>query len=76
MKQEYDLSKLKSRKNPYAAKLNNSVSIRLGDDIIEYFKSMSEEVSIPYEHLISLYLRDCVRHHRKVDISCGVNDSW
>lgn len=69
MKQEYDLSKLQSRKNPYASKLKKSVTIRLSEDIIGYFKEMAVEADVPYQSLINLYLRDCVLHHRKVDIS-------
>ncbi len=69
MKKEYDLSKLKSRKNPYASKLKKSVTMRLSEDIISYFKDMAIESGVPYQSLINLYLRDCVLHHRKVDIS-------
>jgi predicted DNA binding CopG/RHH family protein len=69
MKAEYDLTKLQSRKNPYANKLKKSVTIRLGEDIIGYFKGMSEETGVPYQSLINLYLKDCVQQHRKVDIS-------
>ena len=68
MKKEYDFSKMKSRKNPYASKLKKPVTIRLSEDVIEYFKGMSEESGIPYQSLINLYLRDCAKHHRKVDI--------
>ena len=68
MKKEYDLSKMKSRKNPYASKLKKPVTIRLSEDVIDYFKSMSEESGVPYQSLINLYLRDCVKQHRKVDI--------
>ena len=69
MKKEYDLSKLKSRKNPYAAKLKRQVTIRMGDDVIGYFKEMAEDTGIPYQSLINLYLRDCVAHGRKPDLS-------
>jgi uncharacterized protein (DUF4415 family) len=69
MKKEYDLSKMKSRKNPYAAKLKRQVTIRMSDDIIEYFKEMAEETGIPYQSLINLYLRDCVVNDRKPDLS-------
>jgi predicted DNA binding CopG/RHH family protein len=69
MKKEYDLSKLKSRKNPYASKLKKSVTMRLSEDIISYFKDMATESGVPYQSLINLYLRDCVLHHRKVNIS-------
>lgn len=69
MRKEYDLSKMKSRKNPYAAKLKRQVTIRMGDDVIHYFKDMSEETGIPYQSLINLYLRDCVANKRKIDMS-------
>jgi uncharacterized protein (DUF4415 family) len=68
MRKEYDFSKMKSRKNPYASKLKKPVTIRLSEDVIEYFKGMSEESGIPYQSLINLYLRDCANHHRKVDV--------
>lgn len=69
MKAEYNLSKMKSRKNPYASKLKRPVTMRLSEDVIGYFKSMAEEAGVPYQSLINLYLRDCVAQHRKVDIS-------
>jgi len=69
MKKEYDLSKMKSRKNPYASRLKRQVTIRMGDDIISYFKGMAEETGIPYQSLINLYLRDCVAHNRRPDLS-------
>jgi predicted DNA binding CopG/RHH family protein len=69
MKTEYDLSKMQSRKNPYASKLKKSVTMRLSEDVIGYFKQMAEEAGIPYQSLINLYLRDCAAQHRKVDIS-------
>jgi predicted DNA binding CopG/RHH family protein len=49
MKKEYDLSKLKSQKNPYASKLKKSVTMRLSEDIISYFKDMATESGVPYQ---------------------------
>jgi uncharacterized protein (DUF4415 family) len=72
MKAEYDLSKMKSRRNPYASKLKKSVTIRIGEDVIEYFKGMADETNIPYQSLINLYLRDCVAHHREIDMQWKV----
>jgi len=69
MKKEYDLSKLQSRKNPYASKLKKPVTMRLSEDIINYFKEMAKDSGMPYQSLINLYLRDCVVQHRKIDIS-------
>jgi len=69
MKVEYDLSKMKSRKNPYAAKLKRPVSMRLSEDVVTYFKGMASEAGVPYQSLINLYLRDCVMKHRTVQIA-------
>ena len=66
MKAEYDLSKMKARKNPYAKSLKKQITIRINEDVIEYFKKMSEETDIPYQNLINLYLRDCVESERKL----------
>ena len=67
MRTEYDLSKMKFRRNPYAARLRKPVTIRLGTDIVSYFKSMAKEMGVPYQNLINLYLRDCVQAHRKIE---------
>ena len=68
MKAEYNLSEMKSRRNPYASRLKKQVTIRMGSDIIEYFKAMAQKTGIPYQNLINLYLRDCVDHERKLDL--------
>jgi uncharacterized protein (DUF4415 family) len=68
MKKEYDFSKMKARKNPYASKLKKPVTIRLSEDVIDYFKEMADESGVPYQSLINLYLRDCANQHRKVNI--------
>nr|WP_269724287.1 BrnA antitoxin family protein [Nitrosococcus watsonii] len=60
---------MRSRKNPYAAKLKRQVTIRMRDDVITYFKDMSKETGIPYQSLINLYLRDCMAAGRKPDLS-------
>ncbi len=69
MKAEYDLSKLKSRKNPYASKLKKPVTMRLSEDVVHYFKGMADEAGVPYQSLINLYLRDCLAKNRKVQIN-------
>jgi len=69
MKSEYDLSKMKSRRNPYASKLKKPVTMRLSEDVVVYFKSMADQAGVPYQSLINLYLRDCVMQHRKIQIA-------
>ncbi len=68
MKEEYDFSGMPSRKNPYASKLKKSVTIRLSEDVIDYFKAMAEESGIPYQSLINLYLRDCAQSGRRLSL--------
>lgn len=68
MRKEYDFSKMKGHKNPYANELKKQVTIRMGVDIIDYFKKMGAESGIPYQKLINLYLRDCVQPGRKISI--------
>jgi len=67
MREEYDFSK--SKKNPYASQLKKPITIRLDEDSVTYFKSVSDEVSIPYQSLINLYLRDCAASHRKLNLN-------
>ena len=59
MKAEYDLTKMKSRRNPYARRLKKQITLRLDPEVIEYFKQQSEKNGIPYQTLINLYLQDC-----------------
>jgi uncharacterized protein (DUF4415 family) len=66
MRTEYDLTKLKGRRNPYAKSLKKQVTIRLGADVINYFKSMAERMGVPYQSLINLYLSDCAKSQRKL----------
>ena len=51
MRKEYDFSAAK--KNPYAAQLKKQITIRLDEASITYFKSISDDVGIPYQSLIS-----------------------
>lgn len=66
MKKEYDFSKAK--KNPYLHALKKQVTIRLDADTIDYFKHLSEDIEIPYQTLINLYLRDCAQKHKKLNV--------
>jgi len=65
MKSEYDLAKMKSRKNPYASKLKQQITIRLGTDTIQYFKDLSERTGMSYQNLINSYLTDYMINQEK-----------
>jgi len=67
MREEYDFSNAK--KNPYAKKLKKTITINIDEETIKYFKSQSEESGIPYQTLINLYLTDCVKTGKKIQMS-------
>ena len=68
MREHYDFSKMKGRKNPYTKFLKQPVTMRLDKDSIAYFKGLAEESGIPYQTLINLYLRDCASKELKLDM--------
>ena len=57
MREEYDF--YKGVKNPYFNKTKTSVTIRLDQNTIDYFKKLSQEVGRPYQTLINSFLSDC-----------------
>jgi uncharacterized protein (DUF4415 family) len=63
MRKEYDFSKAK--KNPYAKRLKQSVTMRLDKATVDYFKNLADELEVPYQTLINHYLRDCAVSGRK-----------
>ena len=67
MRDEYDFSN--ARPNPYVKKLKSQVTINLDVDTIEYFKRQAASTGIPYQTLTNLYLADCVRNKRQLNMS-------
>jgi uncharacterized protein (DUF4415 family) len=68
MKKEYDLKRMKSRRNPYANRLKKQITIRLDNSTIYYFKKLAEETGFSYQALINLYLRDCAENQKKLKV--------
>ena len=66
MRDEYDFSN--AQKKPYMRLLKKQVTINLDESMIDYFKGQSGNAGIPYQTLINLYLRDCVKNKRQLDI--------
>ena len=69
MRDEYNIGELHPRQNPYAKKLKQQITINLNVDTIAYFKALAEQVGIPYQTLINLYLTDCAEHKRQLSVS-------
>jgi predicted DNA binding CopG/RHH family protein len=69
MKKEYDFSKMKSTRNPYAKFLKKQITIKINDETIQYFKSLANETGITYQNLINLYLSDCASSNKKLKLN-------
>ncbi len=67
MKKEYNFAN--SKPNPYAAKLRKQISIRLNVDTINYFKQTAQEIGVPYQKLMNMYLTQCAAKNLKPSIS-------
>lgn len=67
MREEYDFTGAKN--NPYAKSLKKQITINIDQTTIDYFKKQAEEVHIPYQTLINLYLADCVREQKTINVS-------
>jgi uncharacterized protein (DUF4415 family) len=44
------------------------ISIRLDEVTIDYFKRLAKQSGIKYQHLINLYLKDCVEKNKKIQM--------
>ena len=69
MLKEYDIDKLNPRPNPYAKELKKQVTIKISPSVIDYFKEQATQIGMPYQTLINLYLSDCVKNKRKLQMS-------
>ena len=67
MREEYDFSNAKP--NPYAKRLKSQITINLDNSTIDYFKRQAAESGIAYQTLINLYLSDCVKSGRKLQLT-------
>lgn len=57
MRKQYDFSN--AIRNPYAKRLKRQLTIRIDEDTLKYFQGLSHEMSLPYQTLMNMYLRDC-----------------
>lgn len=69
MTEEYEIEKLNPRKNPYTKRLKKQVTINIDQEVIDYFKQLSEQSGLPYQILMNLYLLDCANHKRQLQLT-------
>ena len=67
VKKEYDFSN--ARKNPYADKVKQQITINLNQSTVQYFKDLAEKTGLPYQTLINLYLTDCADKKRQPEVN-------
>ena len=67
MRKEYDFSD--SIPNPYIKKNKKQITIRLDEDVVDYFKDLSDKNGVPYQNLINLYLKDCASKHKELSLN-------
>lgn len=69
MKKNNKNRKTDQKRNTYTKELKRQISIKMDQTIIDYFKDLSNENGIPYQTLINMYLSDCVRNSRRIEIN-------
>jgi hypothetical protein len=63
MKKNYDFGG--AIRNPYANRLKKQLTIRLDTETVNYFQELSRELSLPYQTLMNMYLRECATTGRR-----------
>ena len=66
MRKRYDFSE--ARRNPFAGRLKQQVTIRLDHGTVAYFKTLAAETGIRYQTLINLYLRECAVSGKRLTV--------
>ena len=67
LEKEFDFSK--AVRNPYAKRLHKKITMNIDVDALDYFKTQSSASGIPYQTLINLYLVDCAKSNKKLELT-------
>lgn len=63
MRKNYDFSK--GVPGRYAKRLKKQLTIRLDSETVDYFQGLAREMSLPYQTLMNMYLRECATERRR-----------
>ncbi|MCL2110864.1 MAG: BrnA antitoxin family protein [Clostridiales bacterium] len=69
MRKEYDFTD--ARPGRFSELGRQQITIRLGSNTLAYFKELAEDVGIPYQTLINLYLTDCAKRKKTLEFREG-----
>ncbi|MBO4235784.1 MAG: antitoxin [Firmicutes bacterium] len=45
------------------------ITMNINNATVDYFKALAEETGIPYQTLMNLYLTDCAKNKRRINLS-------
>jgi len=60
---QYDFSA--ASRNPYVSQVRKTISIRLDERALGYFKDLGQETGVPYQSLINMYLMECAAEGKR-----------
>jgi uncharacterized protein (DUF4415 family) len=58
MRKEYDFAHLKKAEPRYLRRMKAAVTMRLDANVIAYFRSLANDIGMPYQSLINYVLRE------------------
>ena len=53
-------------RNPFAGRIKRQVTMNMNIKTLTYFQEMVDQLGIPYQTLINLYLADCANNKRRI----------
>ncbi|MEO1681814.1 MAG: antitoxin [Cyanobacteria bacterium J06631_12] len=54
--------------NPYVGQLEESITIQLESQVVDYFNRMATESGVSLQNLLSIYLKNCAQTQRKISL--------
>jgi uncharacterized protein (DUF4415 family) len=65
MRKEYDFNDAKPGR--LAERSKQQITIRIEKDTVAWFKELSEQLGVPYQTLMNMYLTDCARKKKRLE---------
>ncbi|MEL6159251.1 MAG: antitoxin [Cyanobacteria bacterium J06627_32] len=54
--------------NPYVGQLEESITIQLESQVVDYFNRMATESGVSLQNLLSICLKNCAQTQRKISL--------
>ncbi len=62
MRKEYDFARLTKAEPKYLRRAKHAITMRLDPTVIAYFRSLANDIGMPYQSLINYVLREYANH--------------